>query len=175
MLMKQNKTISFLFLLTNTPIKYRASMAKQPLHIAQSAAELTEIVAQHQNPKAKLRLNALLILKNEPTIKKIDLAQRLNISQATLRTWLKYYAEGGIKQLLHIQTSGGAPTKLPMHIRHILMRKISSPSSFKNFKEVQQFLKTQHDIHLPYSTVHDILHYKMGIKSVYGKLVEKKT
>src|SRR5512135_365290 len=132
--------------------------------IIETADELKRLMKVQQKAKLKERIQALYLLKNERAKTLQDLADFLGRSRSTIESWLTRYRKKGWLGLLAWNYQGGPPPAIPEPILAELRGKLSESQGFKNYGEIQQGLKEQYGLEIPYKTVHQTVHYKLKAK-----------
>jgi len=132
------------------------------VEIKESKARLAELLKDEWDKKKAHRIEMLYLIKSNEESYKRNLAQRLGYSRTTIDEWLRRYEEKGLKGLLSISKSPGAPTKFPKNVRQALVKKLSSKHTFRTYVDIQRYLKDKYDLDLPYSTVHDYVRYQLN-------------
>ncbi len=136
---------------------------KIDIFIRESKTKLTSLLENELDKKRAHRIEMLYLIKNEEEFYKRNLANRLGYSRTTIDEWLRRYEEGGLKGLLSISKSPGAPTKFPKKVRQGLLRKLNSKHSFRTYVDIQRYLRDRYELDLPYSTVHDYVRYQLKV------------
>lgn len=135
---------------------------KIDIQIKESKVKLAELLKDEWDKKRAHRVEMLYLIKAGEENYKRNLADRLGYSRTTIDEWLKRYEEGGMKSLLSISKSPGAPTKFPKNVRQGLVKKLNSKHTFRTYVDIQRYLKDKYDLELPYSTVHDYVRYQLN-------------
>src|SRR5512143_3034753 len=122
------------------------------IFILETADELKQLMNAQQKAKLKERIQAFYLLKNECAKTLQDLFDFLGRSKSTLESWLTRYRKKGWLGLLAWNYQGGPPPAIPDPILAELRGKLSEPQGFKNYGEIQQGLKEQYGLEIPYKT-----------------------
>ncbi len=131
------------------------------IEIKESKVKLSELLKEEWDKKKAHRIEMLYLIKSKEENYKRNLAVRLGYSRTTIDEWLRRYEKEGLKGLLSISKSPGAPTKFPKNVRLALTKKLSSKHNFRTYVDIQRYLKDKYDLELPYSTVHDYVRYQL--------------
>ena len=81
-----------------------------------------------------------------------------------MRAWLATYEKGGLNMLLTIQKAPGKRSALTPAVRAQLQTRLRQPQGFGSYREIQQYLATEHHVHLAYSSVHGVVRYQLQAK-----------
>lgn len=134
------------------------------VEIAESEEQLKKSLQHARSATQKERLQMLYWLKCEQVDSRNELAQRLGRDKATITRWLNKYKRGGIASLLEV---GKAPGKAPAVTGEALAQlkqRLAKPQGFRSYGEVQQWLFEQFGLALEYSTVHQLVRYRLKAK-----------
>ena len=88
----------------------------------------------------------------------------LGRSKSTIESWLTLYRKKGWLGLLAWNYQGGQPPAIPEPVLTELREKLSQPQGFKNYGEIQQWLKEEYGWEIHYKTVYQTVHYKLKAK-----------
>lgn len=131
------------------------------IEIKESKVKLSELLKEEWDKKKAHRIEMLYLIKSKEENYKRNLAVRLGYSRTTIDEWLRRYEREGLKGLLSISKSPGAPTKFPKNVRLALTKKLNSKHNFRTYVDIQRYLKDKYELELPYSTVHDYIRYQL--------------
>ena len=81
-----------------------------------------------------------------------------------MRAWLATYEAGGLPALLTIKQAPGKRSALTPAVRAPLQLRLRQPQGFGSYREIQQYLATEHHVHLAYSSVHGVVRYQLQAK-----------
>ena len=89
-------------------------------------------------------------------------------SGPTLTAWFDKYRQGGLDALLERGTGGHRPPAIHPAAMKELGEKLDLPRGFSGYKEIQQWLKKEWDLDIPYMTVFNNVKYRLkaGLKTV---------
>lgn len=141
-------------------------MNKKIPDIRESVNELEKMLHQTRDADKKLRLNMLLLIKSQESKTRIAVAKRLGVGRNTTGRWLSQYEQGGIETLLEKQSPGcpkGQRT-LPKEVYNSLKEKLKESSGFASYIDVRSWVKQEHGIEVPYSTLHKIVRRELQAK-----------
>ena len=77
--------------------------------------------------------------------------------------WLRTYRDGGLPALL-TSKEAGAPSgqkSLPAAVFARLQARLASPSGFASYGAIQQWLRDECALEVPYKTLHGMVHYQL--------------
>ena len=134
------------------------------IFILETADELKQLMHAQQKTKLKERIQALYLLKNGRAKKLQDLVDLLGRSTSTIESWLTLYRKKGLLGLLAWNYHGGQPPAISEPVLTELRDKLSQPQGFKNYGEIQQWLKEEYGLEIHYKTLHQTVHYKLKAK-----------
>ena len=119
--------------------------------------------AQKQ-PKIKVRLQALYLLKSGCVTTLQAVANCLGRSKTTIEKWLTLYRKSGVLGVLAWNYKGGRPPAISEPRLAGLREQLNKPQGFTSYGEIQQWLHEQYGVEIPYKTVHQTVHYKLKAK-----------
>ncbi len=67
-------------------------------------------------------------------------------------------------RLLEIGKSPGRTPLIPEEVKERLQEELKDPEGFDSYKEIQQWLRSAHDVEVSYHTVHKTVRYKLKSK-----------
>ena len=136
---------------------------KRPLPpITETAAVLHEQLQREKQPTKRQRLHMLYLLASGQARSRQEVARLLGVNRNTVGRWLARYEQGGLPTLLVVQTPPGkAPTLTPTQ-QEQLRQALSDPQGFASYGAVQQWIAAQFGVRMRYSTVHHLVHVKLG-------------
>jgi transposase len=139
---------------------------RNPPEIPESIEWLEEQVHAEQDAQVQRRLHMLLLLKTGEAESRSAAARHLGVHRNTIANWLELYEDGGTEALREIEDPGPDPGQqsIPSEVMEKLKKRLSQPKGFGSYKEIQQWLAEDHEVDLPYSTVHGIVRYDLGAK-----------
>jgi transposase len=95
-----------------------------------------------------------------------EAAAHLAVHRNTIALWLRTYRDGGLPALLTYKEPG-APSgqkSLPAAVFAQLQARLATSSGFASYIEVQQWLRDEFGLEIPYKTLHGIVHYQLKAK-----------
>lgn len=132
--------------------------------ITESAAELQRRVRAEKDAQKRQRLQALYLLATGLASSRLAVAELLAVHRHTVRAWLATYEKGGLNMLLTIKKAPGKRSALTPAVRAQLLTRLHQPRGFGGYREIQQYLATEHHVHLAYSSVHGVVRYQLQAK-----------
>jgi len=139
---------------------------RNPPEIPESTDWLDQQVRAEQDAQIQRRLHMILLLKSGKAESRSAAARHLGVHRNTIANWLQLYEDGGIEALHEIEDPGPDPGQqsIPPEVMEKLKARLSDPEGFGSYKEIQRWLAEEHDLELPYSTVHGIVRYELEAK-----------
>jgi transposase len=139
----------------------------QPLPpITEDLETLEDRLRHERDPKRKPRLHLLVLLKSGQVTSRGQAAAHLALHRNTVATWLRRYRDGGLEALLTYKEAG-APTgqkTLPPAVFEQLQARLATSSGFASYVELQQWLRVEFGLEVPYTTLHGIVRYQLKAK-----------
>jgi transposase len=139
-------------------------MYKALPRITESAEALQHRFRAEQDPQKRQRLQALYLLASGQATSRLAIAELLAVHRHTVRAWLATYEKGGLNMLLTLKKAPGKRSALTPAVLAQLQTRLRQPHGFGSYREIQQYLATDHSVHLAYSTVHGIVRYQLQAK-----------
>jgi transposase len=134
--------------------------------IAETLETLQRRLRRETDLRLKARLHLLVLIQASDAQTQVEAAERLAVHPNTVWRWLQTYREGGLEGLLTLSRRG-APTgqrTLPAPVFDALKRRLTDPEGFASYIEVQQWLKGEFDLEVPYKSVHKLVRYRLKAK-----------
>lgn len=132
--------------------------------IRESADELKAMLKQETNVKRAQRLQMLYLLASKQARTRKEVAALLGVHRETVGDWLALYGEGGQEALLELYVAPGKEPSLTPEIEAQLREELAKPAGFASYGVIVEWLWQKHGIRLAYSTVHTLVHYKLGAR-----------
>jgi transposase len=139
----------------------------QPLPpITADLEPLTDRLRRERDPKRKLRLHLLVLLKSGQVTSRGQAAAHLALHRNTVGTWLRSYQDGGLEALLTYEEAGAPAGQktLPPAVFAQLQARLATSRGFASYVELQQWLRTDFGLEVPYTTLHGIVRYQLKAK-----------
>ena len=133
--------------------------------IKETAEELKALLTYEQSAKRRSRFHLLLLIASSEVNSREAAADRLVVHRNSVRAWLNAYKAGGLKQMLHIGTPGPKPVQksLSPPVFNALVKQVNG-EGFAGYTHAQEWLRSEFRCHVPYSTVHKLIRYRLGAK-----------
>src|SRR5215470_5639158 len=128
----------------------------QPLPpISEDLETLTERLRRERDPKCKIRLHLLVLLKSGQVTSRGQAAMHLALHRNTVATWLRRYRDGGLEALLTYKEAGAPAGQktLPPAVFAQLQARLATSSGFASYMELQQWLRAEFGLDVPYTEV----------------------
>ena len=133
--------------------------------ITEALETLQDRLRRERDPKRKVRLHLLVLLKAEQVTSRGQAATYLAVHRNTVGTWLRRYRDGGLETLLTYKEAG-APSgqkSLPPAVFAQLQARLAT-SGFASYVELQQWVRGDFGLEVPYPTLHGIVRYQLQAK-----------
>ena len=135
------------------------------VEIEESAEELRRIMNEQTRAKFRERLQILYWIKTGFYNSLQELADHLGRSKSVIVKWLKVYRTEGLAGLLQWNYHGGRRSKISEAMVAALQLRLNDPTQgFHSYGEIQQWLLQEYEAEIPYSTVHQVVRYRMKAK-----------
>jgi transposase len=139
----------------------------QPLpSITEDLETLEERLHRERDPKRKPRLHLLVLLKSEQVTSRSQAAAHLALHRNTVAAWLRRYRSGGLEALLTYKEAGAPAGQktLPPAVFAQLQARLATSSGFASYVALQQWLREEFGLDVPYTTLHGIVRYQLQAK-----------
>ena len=146
--------------------------------IKEQIQELEQKLHKEKNPKRKIRLHMLVLLKSGKAKTRKEVANHLAVHRNTVRLWLAQYESGGINALIDIKLTGPTPGQysLPMEVVEQLNRRLQQSTGFGSYGQIQGWVQKTYGLDVKYKTLYRIVRYELKAKpKVARKSHVKKT
>ncbi|MBK4731264.1 helix-turn-helix domain-containing protein [Oxynema sp. CENA135] len=144
------------------------------LDIQESAEELKALLKQQTNAQRKERVHALYLLKSNQVTTLEELSKLLVRDTSTIYRWFQKYKQEGLDGLLKLYEPAGRPITIPQEALDKLRLKLQEPEAFKNYGEIQTWLKEECGVQVDYHVVYRAVRYKFKAKLKSSKSSRKK-
>ena len=139
----------------------------QPLPpILEDLDTLQERLYHERDPKRKPRLHLLGLRKSGRVPSRGQAAAHLALHRNTVAAWLRHYHDGGLEALLTYKEAGAPAGQktLPLAVFEQLKTRLATPAGFVSYGAVQQWLRTEFGLEVPYKTLHGMVHSQLKAK-----------
>jgi len=133
------------------------------LLVEEDEKTLKQLLSQENHKMTYQKLQALYFYKTNPGIGLTKLCDLLNKSQSQVKRWFKSYREGGLDELVFIPPRPGRSTPITEEIKIALKQELNH-ERFHSYDEIRQWLKSDYDVDVAYTTVHGLCRYRLGAK-----------
>jgi transposase len=140
-------------------------MRKAMPRVTESADELQHRMNSEPDRKKQQRLHALYLAASGQARHRQAIAALLGGHRHSVAAWFWAYAEGGLAHALSYQR----PLP-PVHQRitaaalAALQDKLKAPHGFASYHQIRLWLAEEHQVSLAYSSVHELVRYKLHAK-----------
>jgi transposase len=139
----------------------------QPLPaITEDLDTLQARLRSERDPQLRPRLHLLVLLKSGQVTNRRHAAAHLAVHRNTITSWLQRYRHGGLEGLLTYKEPG-APSgqkTLPPAVFAQLKARLAAPTGFASYVDMQQWLREEFALDVPYKTLHGIVRYQLKAK-----------
>ena len=139
----------------------------QPLpDITEDLDTLQTRLRSERDSQLRPRLHLLVLLKSGQVTTRRQAAAHLAVHRNTVALWLRTYRDGGLTALLTYKEAG-APAgqkSLPAAVFAQLQARLATASGFASYVEIQQWLREEFGLEVPYKTLHGIVRYQLKAK-----------
>jgi transposase len=121
---------------------------------------------RERDPKRRLRLPLLVLLKSGQVTSRGHAATHLALHRNTVAAWLHRYRDRGLAALL-TDKKAGAPRgqkTLPPAVFEQLKSRLATPTGFARYLDGQQWLRQEFGLAVPYKTLHGMVHDQLKAK-----------
>lgn len=132
--------------------------------IQESVDELKVLMHQQVKSGDKERVQLLYLLKSEQAESVTHAAELLGRGRVTAQRWLLRYEEDGIPGLLYRLPRTGQKCRIPETAQAELIEKLSTPTGFGGYGEIQDWLKREYDHDISYEGIHSHVRYRLNAK-----------
>ena len=140
------------------------AMNKKLPTITEAAEFLLKKMKAEAEPKKRLRLQAIYLLASQQAHSRRELADLLAVHRHTIKNWLKLYEHGGIEKMLDVHQPAGKKSSLSDEALSELKARLATPAGFASYREIHQFLHTEHGVTIGYAAVHKLVRYNLQAK-----------
>ena len=134
--------------------------------IIEDLATLQQRMRCERNADRKRRLHMLVLFAQDNPPTRQQVAEHLGVERKAIRRWLARYQRGGIEALLSDETPGRKPGQrlLPSAVLERLQERLNTDDGFASYVEAQQWLATEFDEHVNYTSLHGLIRYRLKAK-----------
>jgi transposase len=108
----------------------------------------------------------LVLLKSGQVTNRRHAAAHLAVHRNTITGWLQRYRHGGLEGLLTAQEPGAPAGQktLPPAVFAQRKARLAAPTGFASYVDMQQWLREEFALVVPYKTLHGIVRYQLKAK-----------
>ena len=127
--------------------------------------EIKSLLCEQKTSTNRNKLQVLYWLKLGEVQTITKAAELLGVHRTTTQRWWKEYKQVGINQLLEQKQRPGRPPAIPSEVIQGIQKQLSQETEgFNSYKEIQQWVKTQYQFDVKYSTLYDQVYHRMKAK-----------
>jgi len=146
------------------------------IKIKESLTQLKEF--QKTQRKNRVRIQMLVLIKEEKQQTKNGLAEALGVSNKSVHIWRTNYLKGGIELMLEDNRGGNKVAQItPAMSLHIAKRLSNPKEGFKSYIEAQQWINERFGLKMEYQAVNKFLKrtYQTKLKVPRKSHIDKDT
>lgn len=131
-----------------------------PIH--ESHEELLKLFNTMPDRERRNRVHALFIVKMGYCRTRKAIATALDVERKTVERWFKLYEQAGLQSLVisHRDRCGKTP-RIQGDVLSQLNERLTHPEGFHGYQSICAWLKEQHGLDVPYTTVHATVSVKL--------------
>jgi transposase len=131
--------------------------------IKESLAELRQLQKTH--PNQRVRIQMLVLIKEEKQQTKDGLAEALGVSNKSVHTWRSNYLKGGMELMLEDNRGGNKVSQITPAMSFRIEKRLSNPKDgFKSYVEAQRWINEHFGLQMEYHAVNKFLKRKYQTK-----------
>jgi transposase len=131
--------------------------------IKESLAELRQL--QKTQPNKRVRIQMLVLIKEEKQQTKDGLAKALGVSNKSVHTWRGNYLKGGMELMLEDKRGGNKVAQITPSMSLRIEKRLSNPKEgFKSYVEAQRWINDHFGLQMEYHAVNKFLKRKYQTK-----------
>lgn len=133
--------------------------------IKETAEEIRERLKNEPHVKRQNRLQAVYLIVTHQARSRSRVSRMLGFNRNTISAWLRLDEAEGLEKLLEIHKPSGAKAKITPAAVEEIRAMLATEKGFRTYKEIHQLVVGKHNIEVGYSTVHNLVRYKLGAKA----------
>ena len=133
--------------------------------IKETVEEIREMLKSETQIKRQNRLQALYLIVTKQAKSRSAVSKLLGFNRNTISEWFRWYEEKGLEKMLKIYQPSGAGAKITAAVVEEIKEILGSEKGFRTYKEIHQMVVKKHKIKVAYSTVHNLVRYKLKAKA----------
>ena len=140
-------------------------MAKHAeIQVIESLEELQKLKRKQLNITSSRRLNALIEIKRQPALSRLELAQFLGIGKRTLETWLNIYKNEGLEGVTKVKPRRKTKLITPKIHEALGQRVESKDNTFIGYWEAHEWVQREFGLKISYFWLRRYLISRFGTK-----------
>lgn len=136
-------------------------MRKKIPQVKEELSDLKGLLKKESKSWIKQRIQMLYLLKSKQVSTILELSSILAVNRNTVGRWLALYEKGNLEYLMEMRKPKGRALSIPLDVLSKLKEELKQSDKFRSYKDIQEWLKKEHDLDIPYKTVHKIVKYKL--------------
>ena len=133
------------------------------IKIKESLIQLRQL--QKFQPNKRLRIQMLILIKEQKQQTKDGLALALGVSNKSVHTWRTNYLKGGVELLLEDKRGGNKAAQITPAMSLRIEKRLSNPKEgFKSYVEAQRWINEHCGLNMEYHAVNKFLKRKFNTK-----------
>jgi transposase len=133
--------------------------------IQESTEELLKLMRPEKRPLVQARLQALYLYQSGQVEDYAQIGKQVGYERHTVGKWFSHYREKGLSACWQLEMGRQPGSKIRGQALAELQQKLSSTTDyFTSYKQIQQWLQKEHNIHLSYEHVHRFVRYYLKAK-----------
>jgi transposase len=135
------------------------------IEIKESSSELLKLLRGEKRPLVQARLQALYLYQSGQAQEYRAIGEQLGYERHTIGKWFKQYSQRGIAACQALAMGQKTGSIISGQALAELQEKLNSSTDyFTSYKQIHQWLKQAHNIHLSYEHVHRYVRYYLKAK-----------
>lgn len=124
------------------------------IEIQESVEELHSQYRKIKDYRLRVRLKAIILLKEKRFKRMSTVAEHLGISISSLKRWVNIYKSNGLEYLLQIKSGGARRNSIPLEVHEALTKKLNDPyNSLSGYIDAVNWVKENFGIEIKYNTL----------------------
>ncbi len=136
-------------------------MRKKIPQVTEELSELKILLKKESKSWLKQRIQMLYLLKSKQVSTILEISSILAVNRNTVGRWMALYEKGNIEVLMEMRKPKGRSLSIPLDVLEKLRDELKSDKNYESYKDIQDWLKEEHDLDIPYKTVHKIVRYRL--------------
>ncbi len=133
--------------------------------IKETEEDIREMLKSERQVKKQNRLQALYMVVTTQAKSRSKVSKMLGFNRNTISEWFRLYEEGGLEKMLEIYKPSGVKSKIPEVAVNEIKEVIETEKGFRTYKEIHQLVVNKYGAEVGYSTVHNLVRYKLEAKA----------